>query len=247
MPSEESVVRYFLLLLLLLPTSSSFLFPCFGLFSLSLITRYVNISILSKAFLESGCVCIFLCRLLFHIKSGCLFFLCLFLIHIKSSYSVLCLYSHTAAFHCDRAHTKPTNRHPAPVTGTDTGTVTGWLQANEMELVLTHYVRARGLEYDSLYGWAEILTPFMSVAMTRGKNDRMHCTLHAARCTLHTAHYTLHATRYTLHATRYTLHPLCKYLDRFYGAHCRLTIHYAPPSAFQFVLTSCIVYFTSSP
>ena len=41
-------------------------------------------------------------------------------------------------------------------------------QANEMELVLTHYVRARGLEYDSMFGWAETLAPFMSVAMTRG-------------------------------------------------------------------------------
>lgn len=96
MPSEESVVRYFLLLLLLLlPTSSSFLFPCFGLFSLSLIILYVNISILSKAFLESGCVSFFF---LYTIISYKVLIFCLF------------LYSHTAAFHCDRAHT---NRHPA--------------------------------------------------------------------------------------------------------------------------------------
>ena len=169
----------------------------------------------------------------------CIFF-CTLLFHIKSSYSVFPLLTY-CCFPL-RPCTHQTNRHPAPVTGTVT--VTGWLQANEMELVLTHYVRARGLEYDSLYGWAEILTPFMSVAMTRGKNDRMHCTLHTAHCTLHTAHYTLHTarctltrytlhtTRYTLHATRYTLHtthPLCKYLDRFYGAHCRPNYSLRPP------------------
>lgn len=158
----------------------------------------------------------------------CHFFFCTLLFHIKSSYSVFS-FTHILLLSTATVHTPTGTRHPAPVTGTVTVTVavtvtvtvavivtvTGWLQANEMELVLTHYVRARGLEYDSLYGWAEILTPFMSVAMTRGKNDRMHCTLHAAHC--------------TLHATRYTLHPLCKYLDRFYGAHCRPNYSLRPP------------------
>ena len=46
--------------------------------------------------------------------------------------------------------------------------------AAEMEVIMTHYLRARSLEYDSVFGWTEILSPLMSVPMSRG--DRYNCS-----------------------------------------------------------------------
>eukprot|EP00039_Didymoeca_costata_P022030 m.3507 g.3507 ORF g.3507 m.3507 type:complete len:854 (-) comp2781_c0_seq2:96-2657(-) len=42
--------------------------------------------------------------------------------------------------------------------------------AEDMERILSHYIRSRGLEYDSKSGWAELLAPFMAIPMTTGES-----------------------------------------------------------------------------